>query len=133
MTEVASSLGVVGRPVPAEWAEAGVVPLDDLPRGTLVPDVEWWSTAGSVTDEMTAVLLTGGGDRSILITQSAGSELPPPMGPDQTAVPLRGTIARYDQATTTLAWIEDGMVIRVTSESVSLDELVTIAQTLRPR
>jgi hypothetical protein len=130
LSEVASSLGIPGRRVPEAWAESAVLPLEELPQGTLVPRVEWWSAAGSVANGITTILLTGGGERSILITQESGPELPPPMGPDQTAIPLRGTIARYDDATTTLAWIENDRLIRLRSESVSLDELVTIASSM---
>jgi hypothetical protein len=133
LVEVAGSLGITGVPVPGAWAEAAVVGLAELPPGTLAPAIGGWSGMGSLDEETTTILLTGGGQRTVLISQQPGERLETPMGPDVVAVPVRGTVGRFDEAAATLAWVEDGAVIRMTSETVALAELVEIARGMEPR
>jgi hypothetical protein len=129
----ASSLGLDGLPVPAYWAEAGVVATEDLPQGTLVPHTEGWSTVGKSGVDEVIILMTGGGARTVLISQRSGSSLDPPMGPDFTLVDVRGTQGRFNAATATLEWTEDGRVIQMRSDSVGLDELLGLAEELEAR
>lgn len=129
----AASLGVHGLPVPSEWQEASTVDVGDLASGTLVPEVEGWSVLGRIDEGSTTILLTGGGARSVIITQSPGEQLDPPTGPDYSEVGVRGIDGRYNVSETTLEWVEDGRVIRMRSETVGLLELVELAETMESR
>ncbi|MGH3649969.1 MAG: hypothetical protein ACRDU9_04605, partial [Acidimicrobiia bacterium] len=133
LVEAAASLNIRGRAVPSHWLEASTVEIDDLPSGTLVPDVDGWSILGRVENDGTTLLLTSGGSRSVLITQEQGSRLDPPTGPDFSAVELRGAEGRYDASTATLEWVEDGQVVRISSETVGMAELLDLAGAMEPR
>jgi hypothetical protein len=133
LIEVASSLAVVGRRVPADWEAASVVGPDGLPPGTLVPVVEGWSVLGNVSGDTTEIVMTGSGSRRISITSEPGSRLPPPAGPDVTEVDLRGVEGRYDAAAGVLAWVEDGRIHRMRSDTVARAELIGIAESLVTR
>jgi hypothetical protein len=133
LIETAASLGIQGREVPATWLEASTVGLEELPEGTLVPDVEGWSILARVQGEETVLLLTGGGARNVLITQSEGDLLDPPTGPDYSEVEVRGIRGRHDLSSATLEWVEDGQIVRLRSETVGIDELIDLAETMAPR
>lgn len=133
LVEAAVSLGLRGLAVPSTWQEASTVEADSLPPGTLTPVVEGWSILGRVDGDTTTILLTGGGRRSVVITQAPGSRLDPPKGPDYSEVRVRGVDGRYNASEATLEWIEDGSVILVRSETVGLTELVDLAATMEPR
>ena len=133
LVATAASLGVRGLPVPEGWQEASTVDPADLPEATLTPDVEGWSVLGRVDAASTTILLTGGGSRSVLLTQEPGSRLEPPTGPDFSEVEVRGSDGRYNVSETTLEWVEDGYLLRMRSETVGLAELVDLASTLEPR
>ena len=131
--EAAASLGLHGLPVPADWAESSVVTTDELPEGTLLPHIEGWSTVGKSEDDQVTILMNGGGARTVLITEQPGSSLDPPMGPDFTMVDVRRTQGRFNAATATLEWIEDGQIIRMRSDSVGMVELLDVARALEAR
>jgi hypothetical protein len=130
---VAASLSVEGLDVPSTWQEAATVDAAELPPRTLVPQVEGWSVLGRIDDDGTTILLTGGGARSVIITQTSGTRLDPPIGPDYSAVDVRGVDGRYNVSEATLEWIEDGQLIQMRSETVGLTELVDLADTMRRR
>jgi hypothetical protein len=127
LLEAARSLGVVGDSVPGEWLQASNVDVMALPAGTLVPQVEGWALSGRVDGEATTILLSGGGARTVLIAQTDGSKLDTPIGPDFVSVDLRGLTGRYNTSTGALEWVEDGHVVKVTSETVGMEELIVIA------
>lgn len=133
LVAAAASMGVRGLPVPEGWQEASTVDPADLPETTFTPEVEGWSVLGRVDGSTTMILLTGGGSRSVLLTQTPGSRLEPPTGPDYSEVEVRGVDGRYDVSETTLEWVEDGYLFRMRSETVGLAELVDLASTLEPR
>lgn len=133
LIDVASSLGVRGLPVPDTWLEASTVDLTGLPPGTLVPEVEGWSSSARVEEGETSILLSSGGSRSILISQREGTALGPPIGPDVYQVEIRGIQGRFDAATGTLTWVEDGQIVELRSDTVGRAVLVRVAETLRPR
>lgn len=130
LIDTATSIEIRGLPVPSTWEEASTVDLAELPANTLVPEVEGWSVLGRVEGNGTTILLSGGGSRSVMITQTAGTRLDPPIGPDYSEVEVRGVDGRYNASETTLEWIEDGQLIRMSSETVALAEMVEIATTM---
>ena len=133
LIEVAASLSTIGLPVPASWDEAAVIGLDDLPTGTLVPDVEGWSILARLDTGQTAILLTGAGQRGVLITQGPGRQQSLPVGSDVSAVDLRGTTGTFDAAVGVLEWVEDGARVRIASDTVTKETLLDIAKSMRQR
>ena len=133
LLNAAASLDVEGLPVPDTWLEAATVDVDELPAGTFVPRVDGWSVLGRMGETGTTILLTGGGDRKVVIEQEPGTRLAPPTGPDFSEIRVRGFDARHDASASTLEWIEDGQIIRLTSETVGVGELVTVAEALERR
>jgi hypothetical protein len=133
LVDAAGSLGVQGQAIPTTWLQASTVGDDELPEGTLVPQVVDWSMLGRVDDDGSTLLLTGGGARSVLITQTEGDLLDPPTGPDFSEVEVRGVVGRHDLGSSTLEWVEDGRIVRMRSETVAIDELVDLAETMAPR
>ncbi len=130
MIEVARSLSVTGRPVPGNWVEASIVAVDDLPPGALMPEVEGWSVLASHEEGETTILLVGAGDRSVVISQGKGDLLSLPIGADVSAVEVRGADGRFDAAAGTLEWIEDGLVVTLSSDTVSRKTLLEIAESM---
>lgn len=130
LLEAAASLDVTGQEVPGSWLEASTVPISDLPDGTLVPEVEGWSILGRVGPDGTTLLLSSGGARSVLVTQGEGTRLDPPTGPDFSEVEVRGVEGRHDLPSSTLEWVEDGQILRMRSETVSIDELLDLANAM---
>jgi hypothetical protein len=133
LLEAAASLDVGGLPVPTDWAEASTVEIDELPSGTLVPDVDGWSMAGRVDDGGTTIHLAGGGARTVIVTQQPGTRLEPPIGPDFYTVDVRGTPGRYDASAATLEWVEGGQIVSMRSETVGIGELQNLANSMEPR
>jgi hypothetical protein len=133
LVAVAASLENRGQKVPADWKESAVVAAHELPEGTLVPDVSGWSLAGLVDGERRVMLLVGSGNQNVLIDSEPGERLDSPTGPDFSEVPVRSATGRYDAGTGTLEWIEGGAVVRMRSLSVSLETLIEIAESMKPR
>lgn len=133
LVTTAASLGVRGRTVPPDWQEASTVEMDALPTGTLTPVVEGWSVLARVEGATTTILLSGGGSRNVIVTQTPGARLEPPIGPDYSEVEVRGTDGRYNASEVTLEWVEDGQVIRMRSETVGLAELIDVASSMESR
>lgn len=133
LLNVARSLELEGVEVPAQWPEASIVDIDQLPAGTLVPEVEGWAIVGDVDDDEVTILLSGGGSRSVRVTQRPGARLDPPVGPDISELDFRGVKGRFDAASTTLDWVEDGRLIQIRSDSVGLVELLEIAESMTAR
>lgn len=133
LVTVAASLDIQGQEVPADWEESDVVAADSIPSGTLVPDVSGWSMAGLVDGERRVMLLVGSGNQNVLIEAEPGDRLDSPTGPDFSEVEVRSTTGRYDAGTGTLEWIEGGVVVRMRSSSVSLETLIEIAESMKPR
>ncbi|MCI0424800.1 MAG: hypothetical protein L0Z47_02985 [Actinobacteria bacterium] len=129
----AATLGLEGRPVPDQWEESSVVEVEGLPEGTLVADPEGWSILGRVDNTQTTLQMTGAGSRTVVISQTLGDHLDPPIGPDFVAVDLRGVTGRFNTSSGTLEWVESGRVVVMRSETVGMDELVRIAEAMRPR
>lgn len=133
LIDAASTLGVDGLPLPPEWEQASMTDVDDLPRGTLVPNVDGWDLLAKAAGDQTSLLLVGTGNRAVIIDQEPGTRLDPPMGADSVAVDVRDRTGRYEPGSGTLEWIEEGVVIRIRSDSVGSDELMLIAESLAGR
>lgn len=133
LVEMAASLGVRGLEVPSTWLEASTVTVADLPDRTLVPVVTGWSVLGRIEEEGTTLLLTGGGARSVIVTQTPGTQLDPPTGPDFSEVEIRGISARHDLSSSTLEWVEEGAIVRMKSNTVGIEELRELAEAMEPK
>lgn len=133
LVEAAASLGVHGIEVPSTWLEASTVSVEDLPEGTLVPEVAGWSMLGRIDGQETTLLLSGGGARSVIVSQVPGTRLDTPTGPDFSEIAIRGVDGRHDLSSSTLEWVEDGFVVRMKSTTVSVEELRDLAATMESR
>lgn len=137
LRRIAASLDVVGRPVPAGWAEAPTTTLDAaaaaLP-GLLVPrELEGFRGPAVAVDGNTVSLgYVGGGDRAFVLTQEAGGALRPPLDDVVLGVEVRGVAGRFTPERGELEWVEDGTVVVLGSDTLSLEELLGVAATLRP-
>ncbi|HEX2028750.1 MAG TPA: hypothetical protein VHF25_12220 [Nitriliruptorales bacterium] len=138
LQRVATSLPVVGRPVPSDWVEAATLGLDAANRilpALLVPadDPRFHPPATRRIDGGVSLTVAGSGSRGYELLQIPGDALTPPMGADVLVVAVRGTTGRYTAATGELEWVEDGRTLALRSRSLSLAELIVLADGLRPR
>lgn len=127
----AASLPSEGLAVPDQWEQAGVVETGGLPEEVLIPEAEGWSVLGMTEGDRATLLLTGAGQRSVVVTQEPGERLDPPDGPDFVVVDIDGVGGRYDAASQRLEWVEDGRVIALRSETVGLADLIDLARSMR--
>lgn len=116
--------------VPADWPEAPISP--DSIQGAFLPfGLEGFEPP--IMSSFKGVLiidLFGGGNRSARITQRPGDSISPPLDPDARAANVRGLIARYSPMFGVLEWVEDGTILTVEGKTLSLAEILTIAQSL---
>lgn len=137
LLRVVGSLGVEGRPVPTGWAEASTVSLSEaaaaLP-GLLAPaELEGFgSPAVRLEGDTVTLSYVGPGARAFRLTQNPGEALSPPLDDDVRGVALRGTSARYTPVRGELEWAEGGLVVSLRSDTLSLAELVGVAERLEP-
>jgi hypothetical protein len=127
------SLGIRGLPTPDDWDQSSVADIDQLPSGTLIPDIDGWSILGHVEGDQISILMTGAGRRTVHITQTPGSRLDPPIGPDVSIVEVRGISGRSNSAAASLEWVESDRIIQLRSDTVSIEELHDIAEALLVR
>ena len=133
LIEAGRSLGIRGLPTPDDWDQSSVVDIDRLPSGTLIPDIEGWSILGHVDGDQVSILMTGSGRRTVHITQTPGSRLDPPVGPDVSMVEVRGVTGRSNSAAASMEWVEGDWIIQMRSDTVSIGELQEIAEALSVR
>lgn len=136
LRRVATSLGVRGEAVPASWAEAAALPVgrvaDEVDQALLPPDLDGFAPATARLVAGGAVIsVTGPGARGFVLTQVPGKMLGPPLEPDVQGVEVRGTAGRYTPGSGELEWVEAGQVVSLRSATLSLDEIVAVAQRLR--
>lgn len=127
----AASLSVDGLPVPEQWEQSGMVEADNLPDDVLVPEADGWSVLGMSDGDRATLLLTGAGQRSVLVTQEPGERLDPPDGPDFVVVDIDGITGRFDASSQMLEWVEGGRIIALRSETVGLADLLDLARSMR--
>ncbi len=134
----ATSLGVVGRPVPGDWAESTTADLAtarQAVRPLLLPvDLDGFAAPALRVDGGTVVAsFTGAGDRRFVLEQSGAAKLPPPVDADGVApVEVRGRAGRFVLERGELEWFERGHVLRLRSLTLGRAELVAIADRLAP-
>ena len=136
LLEIAGSLDVTGRSVPNIWAEAATSTLSDAHAavaGLLLPvELEGFgSPAIRVEPEIAILAYAGPGNRAFLLTEAVDDELSPPLEANERGVAVRGTDGRYSPDRGLLEWVEGNLVISLTSSTMSLEELVAIAESLR--
>jgi hypothetical protein len=132
LLELAASLDLDPRLVPSTWPEAVAV---QVPPGVLLPSglAGFRAPVVHAGEEVVVVDLIGTDRRSARITQRPGDLLSPPFDPDARAVVVRSTAGRYSPQLGLLEWTEDGISLGVSSATLSLAELLTIAQSLQAR
>jgi hypothetical protein len=134
----AASLGVIGQQIPETWPEAATATIEEA--ATMVPDLVvphgldgFEPPAVRIADGQVTQVYTGPGERGFVLTQTAGDELSPPAGAKNLGVEVRGTTGRYVFDRGELEWIEDGTAYGLSSSTLSLAELIDIAEGLGPR
>jgi hypothetical protein len=134
---IAADLGVAGQPIPAGWPEAATASLSAaqaaLP-GLLTPnDPQGFAPpAVRVAGDTVIQVYAGPGDRGFVLTQSTTPDLPPPADGDSLGVEVRGTRGRYSVAQGELEWTERDTSLSLSSATLSLTELVAVAEGLAP-
>lgn len=138
LTAAAASLGVVGRPVPDDWAESASADLGTARRALrplLLPvGLDGFAAPALRVDGAAVVAsFTGPGDRRFVLEQSDATKLPPPVDADGvTPVEVRGRAGRFAVDRGELEWFEHGHVLRLRSLTLGRAELVAIADRLAP-
>jgi hypothetical protein len=138
LERVAGSLAVAGRPVPSGWAEAATATPEQAlaaAPGLLMPKRLRGFGTPAVRVDGTAVSLAfaGPGARGFLLAEAPGTRLSPPIDADVQGVRVRGANGRYSLARGELEWVEGGRVVSLRSTTLSLEELLAIAQSLAGR
>ena len=137
LRRVAGSLGVSGRPVPDNWAQAATATVRQarlaVPRLLLPTDLDGFGRP-AIRSRHGAVSMayTGAGARGFLLSQVRGPRLSPPLEPDVRGVRVRGVAGRYTPLPGELEWVEADCVIGLRSQTLSLAELLVIAESLAP-
>lgn len=138
LVAAAASLGVRGRPVPADWAEAATAGLADARRAVptlLLPlGLDGFAAPALRVDTGTVVAsFAGPGDRSFVLEQTLTAKLPPPVDADGVApVEVRGRPGRFAVDRGELEWYEGGSLLRLRSGTLSRTELLVIAERMAP-
>lgn len=137
LRRVAGSLGVSGRPVPDHWAQAATATVAKARRSVpnlLLPTGLDGFSLPAIRSRRGAVSMgyTGAGARGFLLSQVRGPRLSPPLEPDVRGVRVRGVAGRYTPLLGELEWVEAGRVVSLRSQTLSLTELLVIAESLAP-
>ncbi len=132
---VAASLGVQGLGVPGTWAEADSATLAEAREAVpdlLTPsDLEGFGVPNfKLVDGVVLQRFAGPGNRGFILAQAPGSSLTPPLEESVSGVVVRGTIARFSPDRGLLEWSEGQHVVSLESSTLSLSELVAIAEAL---
>lgn len=142
LRSIAAGLGLVGEPVPDDWAEArtadGATADAALPGRLTAGGLAGFGppalrvTADTAAGAVVTEARSGPGDRAFLLTQRPGDALPPPSVGDEVGIEVRGAVGRYSAAEGELAWVEAGTVCSLRSDALTLGELAAIAERLEP-
>jgi hypothetical protein len=135
LVAAAASLGVTGLPVPDDWAEAATATVADARAaapGLLLPTglADFGPPAVRVDGETVSLAYAGGGDRSFVLVRTGAGRLTPPLAEDVRGVRVRSTDGRYLPASGELEWVEDDHPYRLQSTTMSLGELLAVANGL---
>jgi CheY-like chemotaxis protein len=128
-------------PVAADSQSKPDVAILDL-RMPGMSGIEVARQIGRTAPSTAVILYTAFGDRALLtealdagargfvLTQAPDAAFAPPLEPDVRGVEVRGTAGRYTPGHGELEWVEDGRVVSLRSATLSLDELVAVAERL---
>jgi hypothetical protein len=136
LTRVAASLGLRGRQVPADWAEASTATLASA-KAALTPllvlggSTAFAAPAIRVEDGTVTMAYAGAGDRGFVLAQRAGAGLAPPLDAEVDGVRVRGRLGRWTPSVHALEWVEGSHVVELRSRTLRLAELLDIARDLR--
>ncbi|OWY62668.1 hypothetical protein B7486_57190, partial [cyanobacterium TDX16] len=140
-------VGVVGLPVPDDWAEAvpatqaeaaAALPsllLPDDPEGFAAPS---FRVDGDPAAAVVRAAYAGPGDRAFVLAQAAGERLTPPLDTaDVVAVEVRtaegdSVDGRFSPQRGLLEWVDEGTVRSIESTAIGLGELVALAESMVP-
>jgi hypothetical protein len=135
---VATGLGLVGRPLPPQWAEAATATLAEA--ADRVPGLLTFRRADGfavepairIDGDIVTEVRAGPGARAVALTQRPATALPPPSAGDETGVTVRGAAGRYSAERGELEWVEDGRAVSLRAGSLGLSELLALAERLEP-
>ncbi|MGH9211012.1 MAG: zf-HC2 domain-containing protein [Acidimicrobiales bacterium] len=134
---VAASLGVVGIPIPQDWPEAAIATVADaraaLPQVLVAHESDGFAApAIRVASDVVTQVYAGPGDRGFVLTQSPLHKLSPPADQDSVSVSVRGSLGRYSVGRGELEWLSDDGSYSLASPTLSMSELVAVAERLGP-
>ncbi len=137
LREVATSLGVTGQAVPPSWDEAATATLAEAAAASdrllVARGIEGFGTpAVRIAGDTVSQVYAGPGDRGFALVQSDADQLAPPADGDVVGVVVRGADGRYSHERGQLEWVEDGTSHSLSSHTLSLAELLAIADGLEP-
>jgi len=139
--DIAADLGIVGQPVPDDWAEATSARESDatatLPGLLTAGPIDGFGppafrVAGPGDDVSVTEARSGPGDRAFTLTQWRSASLVPPTGGDEVGTEVRGTTGRYSPQRGELEWVESGLAVSLRSDTLSLTDLLDVARRLKP-
>jgi len=135
LVEIAGDLAVIADPVPPSWAESAAATLETARTrvpGLLVPHglEGFGSPAIRVTSDVVTLSYAGPGNRAFLLTQAMPADLSPPLEAKVRGVTVRGVEGRYSPDRGLLEWVEGDLTIGLVSATLSIDELIVIAESL---
>ena len=104
-------------------------------RGLRVPrDLRGFAPPAVRADGRTVTLAYAGpGARGFLLVQAPGDRLTPPLDDDPLGARVRGHDGRWSPGRGELEWVEDHRVLTLRSNTLPLEELLTIGASLEPR
>lgn len=131
LIELAGELEVLGLPAPPQWPE-GQTTTDPPSYAYLPDDLEGYATPLiRVVEGTVTVDLMGTDKRAVRLTQSPAGLQKPPFDPDARTVNVRGTIGRFSPQLGLLEWSEAEWAFTLSSTSLTVEELVSVAESLR--
>ena len=134
---VAAGLGVTGVRVPGSWDESATATLaeaaDAVPGLLVAPERDGFGPpAVRIANGMVIQDYAGAGDRGFTLVQSGMGALTPPANGDVVGVEVRGTAGRYSTERGQLEWVEGGTTHGLSSHTLTLAELLALAESLEP-
>ena len=125
LVAVARSLEISGQPVPADWAEGGTVAIDR-------PAVDGFGEPACQERGATSTCAYAGpGTRGFRMVEAPGNQLTPPIDVDAQAVEVDGLVGRWSPSIGVLEWVDGDVVVSLSSQTLSVGELVGIAEVMR--
>lgn len=135
LLDVVASLDVTGHQVPDTWAESATATVEDarsMVDGFMLPaDLEGFEDPAIHLEPGVAIVsYAGPGNRGFLLTQDVDGELAPPLEAKVRGVTVQGNEGRYTPERGLLEWVQGDLTVSLTSTTLSLEELIVIAESL---